>query len=111
MRSQEHRGSDLRMNAWTKVGFAALALANICVSASASAHISLERGGTHLSRYGDTTIKAGPCGKAGGTRGTHIYMYEPGTTITVSLVEYIPHPSYYRFAFDPNGDSKFKEPA
>lgn len=111
MRSHERRGSDLGMNAWTKVGFSAIALANICVSASANAHISLERGGTHLSRYGDGQIKAGPCGKAGGTRGTHVYVYEPGTTITVSLVEFIPHPSYFRFAFDPNGDSKFKEPA
>ncbi len=99
------------MNALNKVVLSALALAGVCLSTSANAHISLERGGTHLSRYGDSTIKAGPCGKAGGARGTHVYQYEPGTTITVSLVEYIPHPSYYRFAFDPNGDGKFKEPA
>src|SRR5689334_16166220 len=75
------------------------------------AHISLEQGGTHLSRYGDSEIKDGPCGRAGGTRGTHVYTYQPGATITVSLVEYIPHPSYFRFAFDDDGDDAFKEPA
>ena len=71
-------------------------LATALLAAPAHAHISLERGGTHLSRYGDSEIKAGPCGRAGGTRGTHIYTYEPGQTITVSIVEYISHPSYFR---------------
>jgi uncharacterized protein (TIGR03382 family) len=75
------------------------------------AHISLEQGGTHLSRYGDGELKAAPCGRAGGTRGTHIYTYEPGATITVSLVEFVSHPSYFRIAFDDDGDDGFKEPA
>jgi len=86
-------------------------LAMLGVAAPAEAHISLEQGGTHLSRYGDTELKAGPCGRAGGTRGTHIYTYAPGQTITVTLVETIPHPSYFRFAFQANGDNEFKEPA
>ncbi len=77
----------------------------------ALAHISLEQGGTHLSRYGDSYLKDLPCGKAGGTRGTNIYTYAPGSTITVSFVETISHPSYFRFAFQANGDDQFKEPA
>ncbi|HXU69798.1 MAG TPA: SCE4755 family polysaccharide monooxygenase-like protein [Polyangia bacterium] len=77
----------------------------------AAAHISLEQGGTHLSRYGDSYLKEGPCGKAGGTRGTNIYTYAPGATITISLVETIPHPSYFRWAFQQSGDDEFKEPA
>ncbi len=77
---------------------------------NARAHISLEQGGTHLSRYGDSDIKGGPCGVIGGQRGTHIYTYAPGETITVSLVEYITHPGYFRFAFDNDGDDAFKEP-
>jgi hypothetical protein len=81
------------------------------VSSSAHAHISLERGGTQKSRYGDANIKAGPCGVAGGARGTNIYTYEPGSTITVKLVEYVPHPGYFRFAFDQDGDDDFKDPA
>ncbi len=88
-----------------------LSLAGLGVTAPASAHISLERGGTHLSRYGDSEIKAGPCGRANGTRGKNVYTYEPGTTITVSLVEFVPHPSYFRFAFDNDGDDAFTEPA
>jgi hypothetical protein len=78
---------------------------------SAHAHISLEMGGTHKSRYGDSELKDGVCGRANGKRGTNIYMYEPGQTIMVKLVEYIGHPSYFRWAFDSDGDDGFKDPA
>ncbi|MGZ3404963.1 MAG: SCE4755 family polysaccharide monooxygenase-like protein [Polyangia bacterium] len=87
------------------------AAASVGLAAPAFAHISLEQGGTHLSRYGDSYLKDLPCGKAGGTRGTNIYTYAPGSTITVSFVETVPHPSYFRFAFQQSGDSEFKEPA
>ncbi|HWE28360.1 MAG TPA: SCE4755 family polysaccharide monooxygenase-like protein [Polyangia bacterium] len=87
------------------------ALAAFTVAPPAFAHISLEQGGTHLSRYGDSYLKDLPCGKAGGTRGTNIYTYAPGATITVSFVETISHPSYFRFAFQASGDDQFKEPA
>ena len=76
----------------------------------ASAHISLAQGGTHLSRYGDGEIKDGPCGRAGGARGTNIYTYAPGETITVSVMETIPHPGYFRIAFDVDGDDDFVDP-
>lgn len=89
----------------------ALSAAALCTTLPASAHISLEQGGTHLSRYGEASLKEGPCGVAGGARGTNVYTYEPGQTITVSLVETIKHPSYYRIAFDADGDDGFKEPA
>jgi hypothetical protein len=87
-----------------------LVLAGIAWSPSVSAHISLERGGTHLSRYGDGEIKDAPCGRAGGVRGTNVYTYAPGETITVNLVETIPHPGYFRIAFDDDGDDDFKDP-
>ena len=77
---------------------------------TASAHISLERGGTHKSRYGDDEQKQGVCGRVGGTRGTNIYTYEPGETITVKVSEFIPHPGYFRFAFDTDGDDGFLDP-
>jgi hypothetical protein len=83
----------------------------LAVAAPAWSHISLEKGGTHLSRYGDGEIKAGPCGRKDGARGTNIYTYEPGQTITVSVVEFIPHPGYFRIAFDADGDDGFIEPA
>jgi hypothetical protein len=78
---------------------------------SAHAHISLDQGGTQKSRYGDDFLKDGTCGKTGGTRSTNVYMYEPGQTITVSFVEFVGHPSYFRFAFDNDGDDDFKDPA
>jgi len=82
------------------------------VAPVASAHISLERGGTHRSRHGDADLKEGPCGKAGagGQRGTNIYTYTPGQTITVTFSEYIAHTSYFRFAFDNDGDDGFVDP-
>jgi hypothetical protein len=76
----------------------------------AQAHFSLERGGTHVSRYGDGEIKAGPCGRANGGRGTNIYTYAPGETITIRWVEFVPHPGYYRVAFDEDGDDGFMDP-
>jgi hypothetical protein len=102
--------SNMSRKIWTEVlGFGLL---TTCVATPAQAHISLEKGKTQLSRYGDadTAIKEAPCGQAGGKRGTHVYTYEPGQTITVSLVEAIPHPSYFRFAFDNDGDDGFKDP-
>lgn len=74
------------------------------------AHISLEQGGTHKSRYGDGALKDGPCGLINGTRGTNVYTYAPGETITITLTEYVPHPSYFRIAFDDDGDDGFSDP-
>ena len=87
------------------------AVASLTFATSASAHISLEQGGTHKSRYGDTELKSAPCGRANGTRGTNIYTYEPGATITVTILEQLSHPSYFRVAFQADGDNEFKEPA
>jgi hypothetical protein len=102
--------TSLDMKPRLAAGILAVSLAAVGVAIPASAHISLEQGGTHMSRYGDGALKEGPCGKAGGKRGTNVYTYEPGTTITVSLVEFIPHPGYFRFAFDDDGDDGFKDP-
>ena len=79
-------------------------------AAPASAHISLEKSGTHESRYGDSELKDGPCGMAGGKRGTNVYTYESGETITVKITETIPHPGYFRIAFDEDGDDGFVDP-
>jgi hypothetical protein len=98
---------------WSLVGRNGFAVAAsvLAIAHPAAAHISLEEGGTHKSRYGDGELKAGPCGKAGGTRGTNVYTYSSGQKITVTVVETIPHPGYFRFAFDNDGDDAFIEPA
>jgi hypothetical protein len=87
------------------------AAAALAAPGRAAAHISLEHGGTHLSRYGDLELKAPPCGRAGGTRGAHVYTYAPGETITLSVMETIPHPGYFRIAFQAHGDDEFRDPA
>ena len=56
-------------------------------------------------------IKDGPCGMKGGTRGENVYTYKEGETVQVELVEYIPHPGYFRIAFDDDGDDDFVTPA
>src|SRR5258708_3020971 len=88
------------------------ALLCLCVPRVAAAHISLEQGGTHKSRLGDdaTLIKEAGCGVWGSTRGTNVYTYKPGETVHIALVETIPHPSYFRIAFDNDGDDGFMEP-
>jgi hypothetical protein len=97
-------GSTLRLGLWC-LGFLFLA-----TSSSARAHISLEQAGTHKSRYGDDEIKDGPCGRANGKRGTNVYEYKPGETITIKVKEFIAHPGYFRIAFDQDGDDGFIEP-
>jgi hypothetical protein len=76
---------------------------------SASAHISLDRATTHKARDGEEQ-KYAPCGKENSTRGTNVYTYKPGETITVEFTEYVRHPGYYRFAFDTDGDDDFVDP-
>lgn len=82
----------------------------ILLSSAAAAHIDLDSAGTHLSRYGRKEIKKGPCGRTDGKRGTNVYTYKPGETITVAVDEFIPHPGYFRIAFDNDGDDGFKNP-
>ena len=88
----------------------ALALAGLLLSGVAGAHISLEKGGGLKSRNGDVNLKAGPCGLAGSKRGTNIYTYAPGETVDIKITETIPHPSYFRIAFDKDGDDGFVDP-
>lgn len=70
----------------------------------AHAHISMK--GALQSRGGDQ--KMSPCdGKRGDGM---VYTFAPGATITLAVNEDIPHPSYFRIAFDDDGED-FVEPA
>ena len=85
-----------------------LALA-LAVSASAlfapSAHAHITITGALLSRGGDQ--KQVPCDGKRGDGPT--YTFEPGTTIKLAISEDIPHPSYFRIAFDNDGND-FRDP-
>lgn len=87
-----------------------LALAALLLSGAAEAHISLEQGGGLKSRDGEANLKAGPCGLAGSKRGTNIYTYAPGEVVEIKIIETVPHPSYFRIAFDKDGDDGFVDP-
>lgn len=79
----------------------------------ASAHISLDQSGTHRSRNeDDIATKVAPCGENPGhvAPRTHVYTYAPGESIEISVTEFIPHPSYFRIAFDDDGDDDFVDP-
>ncbi len=52
-------------------------------------------------------LKNAPCGQADNGRTDIIATFAPGETITVRWAEYIDHPSYYRIAFDADGDDSF----
>jgi MYXO-CTERM domain-containing protein len=70
----------------------------------ASAHIDMLT--PLVGRNGDQ--KARPCEGTG--RGP-VYTFEPGATITLGVAEGIPHDSYFRIAFDDDGQDSFKDPA
>jgi len=80
-------------------------------SDTALAHFAVDFADTHVSRNGPGEIKSAPCGRPDGERGEHVYTYAPGQTITVSWVEYVAHPGYFRIAFDNDGDDDFRNPA
>jgi MYXO-CTERM domain-containing protein len=76
----------------------ALALASAALAPVAHAHINMV--GDFVGRDGDQ--KDVPCD---GKRGDGpIYELEPGATITLTVNETVGHPSYYRVAFDADGE-------
>lgn len=59
-------------------------------------------------RAGDPQLKEGPCGQTTNGRTQNVTTFTPGQTITVTWYEYIDHDSYYRVAFDSDGDDAFE---
>jgi hypothetical protein len=78
------------------------------LAAPAAAHLALR---SPPSRYGDSVLKVGPCGVAGGTRSENVTELEPGASIEVVWDEYVDHPGHFRIAFDDDGDDDFVDPA
>jgi hypothetical protein len=52
-------------------------------------------------------LKAGPCGQRSNGRTDKVNVFSPGQTIEVTWTETTNHPSYYRLAFDLEGDDGF----
>lgn len=82
----------------------ALALASAALAPVAHAHINMV--GALQARGGDQ--KNFPCD---GARGDGpVYEIAPGSSIVLEVDEYVPHPGYFRVAFDDDGDDAFAEP-
>ena len=74
------------------------------------AHIDLiapEPRAHDLSADPNANIKEGPCGQEQNGRTTTINVFAPGATISVEWRETTNHTSYYRIAFDADGDDDF----
>ena len=87
-----------------------LALGVSALSTLALAHFDMDKAGTHKSRYGRSEIKQGPCGRKDGTKGTNVYVYEPGQLVNIAIDEFIPHPGYFRVSFAKDSDTEFVNP-
>jgi hypothetical protein len=80
------------------------------LAASAHAHIDLrvpvprEQG---LSLGENANLKIGPCGQVENGRSERVTVFAPGETIEVTWEETTNHRSYYRVAFDRDGDDAF----
>lgn len=92
-------------------------LAGSLLFAAGTAHAHIKMEGALQSRTPSTGLLGGlddaqkmsPCD--GPRSGGSVYTFQPGTTITLSVSEAVPHPSYFRIAFDNDGEDGFKEPA
>lgn len=76
-------------------------------SAVSFAHVDLTTPTPRAHGQGEGNLKSGPCGQDTNGRTANVTVFEPGETITVTWNEYIDHPSYFRIAFDDDGDNGF----
>lgn len=89
---------------------AAVGVAAALVVGDAAAHIDLispaprEHG---PSREPNSNVKQGPCGQEVNGRTEAVTVFEPGATVAVTWLETTNHRSYYRVAFDTDGDDAF----
>ncbi|MCB1666439.1 MAG: lytic polysaccharide monooxygenase [Pseudomonadales bacterium] len=99
---------------WLRRSLALALLLLAGVSQLASAHIDLQRAGTHVAKFEQgergRDTKIGACGNPEGIATGAVYTYKPGETITIALAEYVRHPGYFRIAFDNDGDDDFVDP-
>ena len=60
-----------------------------------------------LSADPNANLKEGPCGQLENGRTEQVNVFAPGQTISVEWDEFVNHRSYYRVAFDIDGDDDF----
>ncbi|HVZ37139.1 MAG TPA: SCE4755 family polysaccharide monooxygenase-like protein, partial [Polyangiaceae bacterium] len=92
------------MRAQTVVSLAAL-LGPTLIASLASAHIGLSAPLARAQAPMQGNVKNAPCGQTTDGRTSGVTVFQPGQVVTVTWVEYVNHPSYFRVAFQPDGDS------
>jgi hypothetical protein len=91
------------------VGLTAIAV-GLLLAPAAAAHIDMIQPPPRevgSSREPNSDLKQGPCGQIANGRTSRVSVFEPGETIEVTWRETINHRSYYRVAFDRDGDDAF----
>ena len=82
----------------------------LLVASGARAHIDLLSPPPRVTGLGNTYLDRAPCGQRDpGRLPERINVFRPGETLTVSWDAYVQHPSYFRLAFDLDGDDSFSE--
>ncbi|HWO13164.1 MAG TPA: SCE4755 family polysaccharide monooxygenase-like protein [Polyangiaceae bacterium] len=82
----------------------------LALARDAAAHIDLDQPPPReigSSREPNSDLKQGPCGQVENGRTDRVSVFAPGETIEVTWTETINHRSYYRIAFDRDGDDAF----
>jgi uncharacterized protein (TIGR03382 family) len=81
-----------------------IALMLVALPSLASAHIVLT---SPTPRSGSDGLKTGPCGNVAPTGSPAVFGI--GETITVTWLETVDHPGYYRIAFSPGDDAGYDD--
>lgn len=81
-----------------------LSFALLLVPASAAAHIHLTAPQSRIDTLTGQDQKEQHCGVLNQVRTTRVTTFKPGETITVTWMETINHPGWFRISFQPNGD-------
>src|SRR6187399_2266202 len=88
----------------------AVSAASLSIARDGAAHIDLEQPPPRelgSSREPNSNLKQGPCGQVDDGRTSTVSVFAPGETIEVTWRETVNHRSYYRIAFDRDGDDAF----
>lgn len=84
------------------------ALAGVFTSPCARAHIDLLEPPARVPGSPDSTLVLGPCGQRQNARlEDRVSVFRPGQSIDMVWDVYVQHVSYFRIAFDPEGDDSF----
>ena len=87
-----------------------LTAASLLGTAPALAHIELLDPMPRAYGQSEGNLKAQPCGQTASGRTDRVNVFRPGETIEVRWNEFVNHESYFRIAFEMDGDDFVQRP-